>query len=1449
MPQRFILIVTAFLASLLTGADLVTIGPDRPVVRDLGAIDPSETYRLVVALRSGSLSPSDRYLFTLEGPGGNNLAKLLHAGDPDLTIAYRPTEPGPARVSIVAEAGSTEVPVLIGWGRMELGPEATDAIEAEPNDEPANANPLIIGRAIYGSGDDVDYLDNPAEGRSGLDWFRLEIGPETPTRLVTFELDLLDRDVACDLKLYVLDESGNTRPFEVGKDPTETIHDREPARYSKSITRVLGPGTYYLRVNANHPDYTLRTRAVPVPPVEDPQLAARIGLDYLLDAGDAWLAQIPRAGNIYRRSSTLHDTAERCTACHVTVYPTEAALAAHRAGYPIREKVQFQYLIDRLANAATPLYGTDGLYWQRYIAIPLQSQGKCGGVLLDYERQVAGGSIAGTDRYLPFLKAAWLDRDTLPPDEMNGVVPLDSKFSLAWRDFDVLRSFARRGDGEAHRAAANLAQLVAEPAADHAVETLQDRIHRLYALWKIDPETHGGRVLDEAEAILALQNPDGGFHEVDTSTGPSAIYTTGQIAWTLLEVGYGRDDPRIALALEYLKSRQAPFGGWFQEGTHENFRTPMRETRYATMALATAYPAGPPLTGWGNREPGLVTIPEDSGLVATLDALDDIWDVPESNKSALARQVIDLLDHEEPLIRMRAASLLGRLGRTEAAGPLARCLDDPSKGVVQAAAWALRRLGNAGLGVDTIAEAIRSPDPLMRRGATRIFAHQFQGLDENSGLAGLMLLLTDDPDLWTRLQAIRSLGQWFYRTSSNSLRRRIIYSYLHRMDAESDPTVRRALSEGLYLMLDENLGGGVSLSNTLKSLPAPIRTRVLAARVEVERDVLLGPILNALADAGPEQRDGILAAFDGSFLPGRGYARRPGNAIDVGNDREFGFLTEPSSDLLDRGFEATLTALPELEPLQRVEAIQLAEFFHVPGRTGSLAAWNALLDALNDPSAEVREAARSAVAELSMRGVGEDPDRLKTLIARLQGPRESADPLFRTLAGVPELIDRSELSAALMKRLDEPDGAIAMAPALTHPAFSDYQVAQAIARDWKRATEVADRLILLDALLARPALYDRPRPTRSVASTIGAAAADPSSTVRQRLINAVAGSIGLRNGPFGPRLLTDALRDPAPAVRRIALDALDKPGSWDRPDAIEILHALLADSDLGVRSRALTAVESMEIEPLPISLARRLHTLESDPALGDRARLALLSAGIDPGTLDPEPTSSPRSLPKFSTFRDRINPLLTGPGPDGVACAGCHANQARFRLIGGDQSDLSSIAANYDAAIRVADRARPESSLLLRKPTSPPGQGGPDPDSPTGLTHGGGPRWGGVDDPAYQMVLTWLSESRAEPLMSANADAFRPPAASQTWRSTETRPVSGPPNPKAPAPGSPTISRSTSASSVRPIRSSTDPRLRTIPLRSGAMKSGSRPTGLRGPAPRPPATGPNRDRSRSPLGP
>ena len=179
-------------------------------------------------------------------------------------------------------------------------------------------------------------------------------------------------------------------PYLKGKDPMEIVHDRERERYSKHISRTFTRGTYYLEVNANHPDYILRTRVLPVPPYEEPSQAVEAGMHYIMNVGDAWFAQVPREGNIYVRSGNMHDTATRCTACHPSSFSTEANLTAHRNGYEIRSKSNFQYVIDRLYNSNTPLYGDDGLFWQRFIGIPLQAQGKQGAILLDFERQVSG---------------------------------------------------------------------------------------------------------------------------------------------------------------------------------------------------------------------------------------------------------------------------------------------------------------------------------------------------------------------------------------------------------------------------------------------------------------------------------------------------------------------------------------------------------------------------------------------------------------------------------------------------------------------------------------------------------------------------------------------------------------------------------------------------------------------------------------------------------------------------------------------------------------------------------------------------------------------------------------------------------------------------------------------------------------------------------------------------
>ena len=378
--------------STADSARTLTIESGQRETLALGGLKAGQTYRLQVTLESGRLQAEDRLKVELAGAGSELLTKELHAGDPDLYLPYRPRQNGQARLVLASSRNARAIPlsVRVEWTEMHSLRPDRPAIEAEPNDSWQQAYELRLGRDVYGTADDVDYLDNTSEGKSGLDWFRFEVTGEKPI-LVYFQLDLLDRDVAVNLRVYTVDsKTGRPELYLKGKDPMEIVHDRERERYSKHISRTFARGTYYLEVNANHPDYILRTRVLPVPPYDDPAQAIEAGMHYIINVGDAWFAQVPREGNIYVRAANMHDTATRCTACHPSSFSTEANLVAHRNGYPIRSKSNFQYVIDRLYNSITPLYGDDGLYWQRFIAIPLQAQGKQGGILLDFEREVSG---------------------------------------------------------------------------------------------------------------------------------------------------------------------------------------------------------------------------------------------------------------------------------------------------------------------------------------------------------------------------------------------------------------------------------------------------------------------------------------------------------------------------------------------------------------------------------------------------------------------------------------------------------------------------------------------------------------------------------------------------------------------------------------------------------------------------------------------------------------------------------------------------------------------------------------------------------------------------------------------------------------------------------------------------------------------------------------------------
>jgi hypothetical protein len=1321
----------------------------------LGRIEAGATYRAVVALR-GAIGERDRIVATFSAPDGRRISKTLHAGDPSLDLPYRPGISGEASLAVESNPASGPVGVLAAWSRLDVPAEDAPAIEAEPNDGWKEANPLTIGRPIYGSSDDVEYLDNPDEGRSGLDWFRFEVADDSPA-LVYFQLELADRDVSANLRVQKLDPaSGLVSPFEAGKDPTEVVHDRERERYSTHLSRVVTKGTYFVEVNANHPEYILRTARHPVPPLADPARAVEVGLDYLLQAGDAWFAQVPREGNAFVRSTNLHDTATRCTACHASSFPTEASLVGLANGYPIRAKASMAYLMDRLANSPTPLYGTEGLYWQRFIAIPLQAQGKQGGILMDFEAKVLGRETAESARFGPFLRSAWRGRRALPADEVNGVVPLDSKFGLAWRDWRVLIEMARRSGRVAYAQAADaIADILDDPETDRQVETLQDRIHRLYAWWLIDKDHFAPRIEAEARALLALQNPDGGWHEQDRKPGPSAVYTTGQMTWTLLKVGYHRDDPRLARALAYLLATQQPFGGWFQTTTHENFRTPMRETRYAVEALAEAFPrADGPRQGWGNRDGRPARLPRGSGpIVPILDDLDNLWEVPEPDRSAFASAAIRLLKHSDPLVRARAADFLGRLEDSSAAEPLAGLLGDPAKQVGRSAAKALRRLGNRGQGIEAIRRALQSSEPDIRRGATRVFAYHFSGMDDRLDLADLLIERTNDPDLWTRLQALRSLRQWFYRSNDAAFRRRIVDAYLARMARPDEPVVRKALVEGMYILLDENLGGGVSLQKNLAALPEKSRKLALEGRMAVERDVLLGPILTALESANALQREGIVRSFDGSFFRGRSYARQPTGMLDVGNDREFGFLSEPSADLLARAFAPLLSS--ELSPEARRRAILMAEFFRVSSRTSDPVIQLALLDALADPDLGVREAAGKALAGAgALDGSESDPARLARVQALLRGVGPSRRAVVRALASNRALMARPEILADLRAILagDDP---LAALPVLGWAEFSDAEILEAVGRAWPACVDDAERVGLLGAIQSRPVGSGDTASSSRRFEILRVAILDRSTSVREAALG-VLGST--QPGRVSDRLLRTALADDAPAIRRVALGlAADRLDFWAEEEAKARLLALLVDPDPRVRGLALSVVDRHNLARGATDLARRLKSVASDPALRGEAEAILRRQGFDPNAIEADVRPGRSRLPGIATFREKVNPLFSVPGDDGQSCIRCHAGQDAFRL--GEPTAKGSLVLNYQSARKFLNPGDPESSLLLRKPRSP--QGGDDPQaaiSPTGLTHVGGVRWAGIDHPASRAIREWAGETSAGPgpVAHVSADGHSP---------------------------------------------------------------------------------------------
>ncbi|HUI42991.1 MAG TPA: HEAT repeat domain-containing protein [Terriglobia bacterium] len=919
------------------------------------------------AVKEDIVAPAPRVNLSFESAGNPAIAKGLHAGDPGAYFIVRAAQAGAGKLTLAApdSAGAREA---IGY-RVALRPlavPADSAVQLVPNTarDWQHAAPMALGRTVFGTSDDIEYLYNTNEGKNGWQWLTFEYKDSTP-KLAFFELDLLDRDVPCTLKVY-RQENGpqglHLAEYVRGKDPTEIRHDDQTDELVdfKFVTRVLTPGRYYLSVKANHPSWSLRTSLFDVPPYSDPQKAVDLAMRYMVDVGDSFFSNTPRKGAVRTRAENVTDETERCITCHPAHFTMLSTLTAVRNGYTVRNAPEFKFMIDKLYNAPAPLYGFKNTYWLRFELAPTNGISRLGTMLLMYENEVSHRPTETPSFLTHYPQLVYDARAKLPrvdtvhymdkfqPTktrnyEFDGNRPI-SDFRVATDSWFLLHTMAGR-DAKASattaeasglaKSAARIEDLMTS-APTNDLEDMLEQTKGMLMMVKADPRLRarfGPAIQENIRKILDRQHTDGGWVTAEymsneqffdaaarapfeKKTDPSLQFTTGEVLYTLKLAGYDMHDPRVQRAVHWLLGLQRDFGGWL-DNKGELFLQPHLETSWAIMGLSQMYPRrGPPVAP--PPPAGSPAGGHADGLVADLNWLDQVW---YDHSPVALKRTLPLLQSPEPLIRQAAAAAIGRMAVDApdpapfqgAVAPLESLLGDRTKMVSRAAAWSLRQLGNDGVpgAADAVKVALGSSDDYTRRGAARVFYQYWYHMVDREDVARALVEHVNDPDLLVRIESLKALWRWWYRTDDFTLRRQIEQAFLQRASVErEDPLVRLNVAQAIYNILDDNT---VQFhSNWLRSMALKSdRERAEAARIaEVERPVTQ-ELAAALKPENPTARQTVLTALDYYFLRG-----------GIGND--YDSITFYDHDAAETMVHALLPLINSPDPAIASKALEAA---------------------------------------------------------------------------------------------------------------------------------------------------------------------------------------------------------------------------------------------------------------------------------------------------------------------------------------------------------------------------------------------------------------------------------------------------------------------------------------------------------------------------------------------
>jgi hypothetical protein len=1400
-----LMIGTVFHTDRLVHADQ-TVSPAAHVIR-LGAARPGFLYAITLGVKNpAQLQGSDAVRLTVNDAQGEVASKWLHTADLDFYLTLRPRAAGPVTVSLSSassaknpEISATLSKILQGSAGMpgRFAAVTRGVIAAAPNGTWQNAQPFELGQTIFGSDDERPYAPSKSEDGyaamlKGFQWFRFTFRGKEP-RLVYFVLNVTDRDVPLDLDIFqaAKDASGkpDVVPFSAGEFAYQVEATQNYPGLYKFRTRILQPGQeYYVRVAANHPAYQLHAYQYHVPPNTDPHEAVRAGMDFLVNMGDSWLSNTPRRGAVALRTVMQHSETQLCIACHPTQFTTRGYLKAVQNGYAPTQRAGLEFLTDRIYNNPRPLYGEPNTNWVRVIYTARTEASRLPLIAHAFEQNVTHDPPRENFDlpYANFLKIHYKGLTVMPGDEADGCEPDVSPFEIAlqsWQTFNLAYNETRNRDWLTERDHVESLALPDEP---KNVIDLNWKIQLLSALGR---EKYSSQISALISKLYEYETPEGAWPYPFDKKAKPADFVSYHAVLALAEAGRRPEtDEHLARAVKAMLAAQRPEGSWEGDPVYQGFNTPFRATQFAVMALSTLYPGTTRAKNWDAAYPAPPTVLATNDVPLLLEQLDQYWDLAPEPVLLQIRKV--LAESDQPLAREAAARALGHMADPGALAVLIKGLGDPAKMVQTTSAYALRmvlsrRQKVAPQGRAMLAAALESPDPRTRWGAARVFNQHFRSLTGDRNLLAALERALNDPVPYVRFEAAGGLWRWYYwQVDQPAVRRGTLEALATRLNTESDEMVRRGLKESIYDLLDENTG---YLSAWVRaSSNDEDKDRINTGYEAVVRDQAQ-VLSKVLRQATPLGREGILTALWDFHI--RHYAlpalkadtvsiglpavltryvtgvpdlHRPDyeyppyrEAVDfkydvhngffqtrIGNDSDLIHFFKSSGPELE---DALLACLKGADESMKINVLKAGSTL---SESGGARFTLAALNLSEDPSAEVRQTVRY-VYEGGQRGIlnletpgAPDPNLVAKVVEILKrGNPDSQAVVLPLLAALPE-------NSVWEQRQDVQDALRSMLKQDPRPA---------------NYAQVLDAAASFNNLMREPALQEQVLDgLDSVMPDIRRAAVrislehflnDPQTAPAVK-------SAFAKLDSSGRRILLEEVNNPQFLKRRLGIaggavsqdqDYLNRQSAalkirepLDYPIVVDTVLASLLNSDANVSAAALDTLRKVkDVEKRPDFLAA-MNRLQ----ISTNPRLKLIATSVLKGEhlADALHDVQPGSILDFRYFVNRIEPILSRPGPDGKACVNCHASHVIFKLqppnAEGVFSDQDS-EENYKYAMRVVDIAEPDKSLLVVKPTRPTDSAGDVGDYLA--THNGGQRWhGNQASDEYRTILDWIRGARVQ---------------------------------------------------------------------------------------------------------